>query len=173
LATAHPKVDTMTPAALFLLVPLMVDETPQHNHFATSQLPHEAASAFVQGCKERNPFSLDTDNRLCPIFLLVMAGEESRFQLHPQGESWDARANVAQGPFGEWYGGEARTASWISATRHYLQTVVTATRACPEEPIAMLAGERCGESKHHTRRWAQIIRLLHEPIVQPDLLAQP
>jgi len=148
----------MTPAVLFALVPLMVDETPRHFHFSASQLPHEAASAFVRACEERNPFPSDPDNKLCPVFLLVMAGEESAFNLHAVGDG-----GKAIGPFQEHTGGELRDRSWLDSSRHYLNTVNIAARECPEQPIARLAGERCGSSEHHARRWAQITRLLHEP----------
>jgi hypothetical protein len=153
----------MTPALLFALVPLMVDETPRHFHFSAAQLPQEAASAFVQACEERNPFPSDPENKLCAVFLLVMAGEESRFQLHIVGDG-----GKAVGPFQEHTGGEARDRSWLSSTRHYLHlTIPEAMRQCPEQVIARLAGERCGSSEHHARRWAQITRLLHEPAANP------
>lgn len=153
----------MTPAILFALVPLMVDETPRHFHFSASQLPAEAASAFVQACTERNPFPSDPENKLCAVFLLVMAGEESGFGLHVVGDG-----GRALGPFQEHTGGDLRDRSWLSSSRHYLHTtVVEAMRQCPEQPIARLAGERCGSSEHHARRWSQITRLVNEPTVSP------
>lgn len=146
----------MTPAVLFALVPLMVDETPRHFHFSRSQLPQEAASAFVQACGERNPFPSDPDNKLCPVFLLVMAGEESAFNLHIVGDG-----GKAVGPFQEHTGGELRDRSWLSSSRHYLNTVAWACRACPEQPISALAGEYCGHSSHHEARWSQVVKLVH------------
>jgi hypothetical protein len=142
----------MTPALLLALVPLLVDETPRHWHFTQAQLPQEAAQAFVQACTERNPLG---EPDLCPIFLTVMAGLESRFQLHIVGDG-----GKALGPFQEHTGGAARDASWLSSARHYLGTVATAVRGCPDEPIARLAGERCGDSRHHRERWAQMRVLL-------------
>lgn len=150
----------MTPAVLFALVPLMVDETPRHFHFSASQLPYEAASAFVRACEERNPFLSDPDNKLCPVFLLVMAGEESAFNLHAVGDG-----GKAIGPFQEHMGGELRDRSWLDSSRHYLHiTIPEAMRQCPDQFIARLAGERCGNSEHHRQRWSQVVRLVSTPV---------
>ncbi len=148
---------------ILAIVPHMVDETPLHHHFTASMIPREAAEAFVQACEERDPFPLDADKRLCWTFLTVMAGLESGFNLHAQGDG-----GHALGPFQAHRGGAARDESWLMTTRIYLRhDVAEAITQCPEQPIARLAGERCGSSRHHAQRWAQITRLLHEVTWEP------
>lgn len=134
----------------------------QGRHFASHQLPHEAASAIATVCTEANLFPLDETGKLCASLLLVMGALESGWQLHISGDG-----GRALGPFGEWTGGEARAQSWISSTRHYAGTVRWAMSACPEQLIAPLAGDRCGGSRTHTIRWAQIARLYREVEVSP------
>lgn len=152
----------LTAAALAAWIALapshLVDR--QGNRFADRQLSHEAADAFATACAESDPFPLDTDGRLCGAFLVVMAGLESGFSLHARGDG-----GAALGPFQEHFGGASRDASWLTSARHYLATVRTALRACPDQPIAMLAGERCGSSRIHAARWLQVTRVLRE--VQP------
>ena len=105
---------------------------------------------------------MDPTGRACVGFDLVMAALESGFSLHPSGSN---DHGVAAGPFQEHYGAEQRTASWIISVRHYHRTVKTiAFASCPEQPIASLAGERCGESQKHQERWAQIKNLLSAPV---------
>lgn len=139
--------------------------TPSHlvdkqgNHFLNRQLSHEAADAMATACSEADPFPLDTDGRLCGAFLVVMAGLESGFSLHPAGSNDHGHA---AGPFQEWRGGDVRTQSWIASTRHYLATVRDAIRFCPEQPIAQLAGEACGRSAIHAARWLQVTRIISE-----------
>lgn len=146
----------MNPLLLWLLL-ISTTLTDRHGlHFR--RVPEEAARAFVQACAEANLFE---DQRLCPAFLLVMGARESGWSLHPQGSNDSGKA---AGPFQEWRGGEERTASWIRATRHYLGTVKRAIMVCPEEPIAPLAGERCGASAVHRERWAEIRRLMTIPV---------
>jgi hypothetical protein len=142
-----------------LTVPHLVD--PQGRHFVARQLPVEARDAFAVACIERDPFPSDDDGRVCAAFLVVMAGLESGFSLHPNGSN---DHGLAAGPFQEWRGGELRTRSWIDATRHYLATVRDAMRACPEQTIAQLAGERCGESRIHVVRWAKVRELALMPL---------
>jgi hypothetical protein len=132
------------------------------SHFQPSQLPREAADAFVTACEESNLFEQDPTGRICVGFDLVMAGLESAFSLHPGGSN---DHQLAAGPFQEHYGDELRTRSWIVATRHYHHTVRNvAFVSCPEQPIASLAGERCGTSRIHELRWAQIKTLYQVPL---------
>ncbi len=138
-------------AWLFLVSTTLTDSHGLHFR----RVPDEAARAFVQACSGANLFPEDA--RLCPAFLLVMGAYESGWSLHPNGSNDSGRA---AGPFQEWRGGEERTASWLRATRHYLGTVKQAIMVCPEEPIAPLAGERCGASRVHRERWAIVRRIL-------------
>jgi hypothetical protein len=140
----------------FQVVPLIVD--PGQHHFAARQLPQEAADAFVTACETDNLFDTDPTGRLCVGFDLVMSALESGFSLFPHGLNDHGRA---AGPFQEHYGAEQRTVSWLVSTRHYHHTVKNvAFVSCPEQPIAALAGERCGESPKHNERWAQIKTLM-------------
>lgn len=138
--------------------------TPSHlvdrqgNHFANRQLSHEAADAMATACAEADPFPSDDDGRICGAFLVVMAGLESGFSLHPNGLNDHGRA---RGPYQEWTGGDVRSQSWLASTRHYLVTVRDAMRACPGAPISRLAGERCGGEVHRAR-WAQVVRIVQE-----------
>lgn len=151
----------MIPLAIFstwisLTVPHLTDA--QGHHFLARQLPTEARDAFAVACIESNPFPGD-DGRACGSFLVVMAGLESGFSLHIRGDG-----GAALGPWQEHFGGSARDESWIVSTRHYLRTVAMALRACPTQPIAMLAGQRCGASTVNAQRWAQVERLAALPL---------
>jgi hypothetical protein len=130
------------------------------NHFLARQLPHEAAEAFATVCAENSPFPFDPDAHLCGAWLVVQAGLESRFSLHPNGSNDHGHA---AGPFQEWRGGDARTFSWLTASRHFISTTRDAMRMCPDQFIAPIAGERCGESRYHVSRWAQVVRIVREP----------
>jgi hypothetical protein len=131
----------------------------QGRHFLARQLPHEAAEAFATVCADNDPFPFDPDGKLCGAWFVVMAGLESGFSLHPNGSNDNGHA---AGPFQEWRGGDARTSNWLNATRHYLTTTRDAMRVCPDQFIAPIAGERCGESRIHRDRWATVVRLVRE-----------
>lgn len=147
-------------ALLFTACTLITDR--QGRHFQRHQLPDEAARSMVQACAELDPFvdtrynraSLEPDplvaaHRTCVSFLLVMGALESGWQLHVAGDH-----GKAHGPYQEW---TYEPGTWLDASRHYLRTVGTALRVCPEQVIAPLAGERCGDSSVHAYRWGKIL----------------
>ena len=131
-------------AWVFLTCTLITDR--QGRHFARHQLPDEAARSMVQACAELDPFA---NQKRCVAFLLVMGALESGWQLHVAGDH-----GKAHGPYQEW---TYEPGTWLDASRHYLRTVGTAMRVCPEQVIAPLAGERCGDSAIHAKRWAVIL----------------
>lgn len=137
-------------AWLFIVSTTLTDARGLHFR----RVPDEAARAFVQACAEANLFD---EPKLCPAFLLVMGARESGWSLHPNGSN---DSGHAAGPFQEWRGGDLRTRDWLTATRHYLGTVAQATRVCPEQFIAPLAGERCGSSVVHVERMRQVRTIL-------------
>lgn len=70
--------------------------------------------------------------------LVVFAWYESRFREHPEPVSWDARADVAHGPWQLW--GAHGHDTLESQARAWLAQLHEGQRACPGSPLAPISG---------------------------------
>jgi hypothetical protein len=70
--------------------------------------------------------------------LVVLAEHESRFREHPEPASWDARADLAHGPWQ--LHGAMGLAPLSQQARAELYLIHEGERICPDSPLAPLAG---------------------------------
>jgi hypothetical protein len=70
--------------------------------------------------------------------LVVLAEHESRFREHPNPSSWDARADLAHGPWQ--LHGAVGLAPLAQQARAELYLIREGERICPDAPLAPLAG---------------------------------
>jgi hypothetical protein len=70
--------------------------------------------------------------------LVVLAEHESRFREHPNPSSWDARADLAHGPWQ--LHGAMGLAPLPQQARAELYLIHEGERICPDAPLAPLAG---------------------------------
>jgi hypothetical protein len=82
--------------------------------------------------------------------LVVLAEHESRFRQHPNPWSWDARADLAHGPWQ--LHGAAGLGPLAQQARAELFLIHEGERICPDAPLAPLAG---GCSVRAARRIAE------------------